>query len=112
MVRLYTRSFGDSRNAHDGAQGEQHKEAVPHGESCTVRAAADAGKDAMRRNKNERSVCKRQRMLSMPRCQNHAAQLRLVVVVVVVKVWGCCLGEGAAVLRPLRKYCRGRRAER
>jgi hypothetical protein len=22
-----------------------------------------------------------------------------------------CLGEGAAVLRPLRKYCRGRRAD-
>jgi hypothetical protein len=56
-----------------------------------------------------KEVCKRQRMLSMPRCQDRAAQLRLVVV---VKVWGCCLGEGAAVLRPLRKYCRGRRAER
>jgi hypothetical protein len=59
---LCIRSSSDSRNAHDGAQGEQHKEAVPHGESCAVRAAADAGEDAMRRNKNERrmqnvSVC-------------------------------------------------------
>jgi len=28
-------SLGNVRNAHDRAQGEQHEEAVPHGESCT-----------------------------------------------------------------------------
>lgn len=34
---------GHSRDAHYCAQGEQHEEAVPHGESCTLQVVAGAG---------------------------------------------------------------------
>jgi hypothetical protein len=58
MVAQCGKSFGDSRNAHDGAQGEQHKEAVPHGESCTVRPVADARKRCNARAQKRKKYAK------------------------------------------------------
>jgi hypothetical protein len=47
------RGAGHSRDAHYCAQGEQHEEAVPHGESCTLQVVAGAG-DAGCATENER----------------------------------------------------------
>jgi hypothetical protein len=48
------------RNAHNRAQSEQHKEAVPHGESCALRAGASAVEDARKQKQKgsmQASVC-------------------------------------------------------